>query len=144
MKNAARKNITGLSNSQLKLVKALKSSTSTPNHANLAELIFDSGAFNDILASQPKSNLEHLKANVLETDQQAENRVDLVNNDFSEQPLSYVLTVHLRNILKSSCAPVIVKRHVANLCATYGHEHVAQCMRVFFPNMFDSYGHLTK
>lgn len=84
------------------------------------------------IASRPKSNINDIKTDVLQIVPRAEFAL-------CDQPLTYVITVHIRNIRASNCSEYLMVRHIANLECTYGADAVESIVRDVFPNFYKQY-----
>lgn len=87
---------------------------------------YDFVANTDFVASEPKSAIEDLNANINEMGP---------NLQFAlcDQPLTYVITVHIRNLRASKCDEELIKQHMSNLELTYGASAVESIVKLVFP-----------
>lgn len=88
--------------------------------------------FNADYTSQPKIDIEDLNADIDEMGLDA-------GFALNPQPLTYVITVHIRNLRASNQDDSIITRHVSNLELTYGPETVESVIKSVFPTFHKQY-----
>lgn len=71
--------------------------------------------------------------------QQTNKPLKRLTTDLTFQPVTYILCIHLRNLLTSNISKTILTRHISNLEFTYGSSEVKSCMQSFFPEMHKGY-----